>query len=514
MSRLVPARLLAALRPGAASSVESTADLAFEARRRIRVAAALGTCGYAIFLLVELTRSGSVGSLERPINRIHDLTGFILCAVLWLAAYARAIEDRALLRIALLTEVVLVTVISVAVPWAGFIRTEHISSLTWTVPIIILFALLIPVRPVITAWVSAICALTIPAGLWLLDTCNLIEARPFDLVQAFATGGVAVGIAGIASRTVYGARQQAAAARLAGSYELIERLGQGGMGEVWKARHLLLARPAAVKLILPDALRGPAEERDSVARRFTREAQVTASLRSPHTIELFDFGVAADQTLYYAMELLEGMNLEHFVYRFGPVEPRRAVHWLRQACHSLGEAHARGLVHRDIKPGNIFLCRQGRDVDVIKILDFGLTRIATGSNGAESTATNARMGTPSYMAPEQVFGIEAGPRADLYALGCVAYWLLAGAKPFESESAADLMRQHAQVAPPPLSDRAKRQVPAKLETLIMSCLSKNPDDRPSDADRLAAELESTLEQAWTDADAREWWNTHLPELAS
>jgi serine/threonine-protein kinase len=513
MLRLVPARLLAALRPDSATSVDGALDLAPEFRGRVRIAAALGACGYAIFLAVELTRPTSLGSLERSINRIHDLTGLGLCAALWIAANLEAIEDRVLLRAALVMEALLIAVISTAVPWAGYLRTTHVSSLTWAVPIIILFALLVPVRPAITAWVSALCALLIPAAIVALDMLGMIRVGVSDVLQSAATGTVAAGIATVASRTVYGARRQAAAARLAGSYELVERLGQGGMGEVWKARHLLLARPAAVKLILPEVLRGPTEERDSVTQRFTREAQVTASLRSPHTVELFDFGIAADHTLYYAMELLEGVNLEHFVYRFGPIEPRRAVHWLRQACHSLGEAHSRGLVHRDIKPGNIFLCRDGRDVDVIKILDFGLTKVAATPGAAVSTVTHDRIGTPAYMAPEQVFGLEADPRTDLYALGCVGYWLLAGRKPFEAETAGDMLRQHAQANPPDLSSTAPQRVPARLQVLIMRCLSKDPDQRPADADHLALELGDVLDEApWSEADALAWWKTNLPEL--
>src|SRR5439155_22650430 len=145
------------------------------------------------------------------------------------------------------------------------------------------------------------------------------------------------------------------------------------------------------------ALRGRMEQRGNVIRRFTEEAQVNANLRSPHTVELFDFGATADETLYYAMELLDGMNLEHFVYRFGPIDPRRAVHWLLQACHSLGEAHARGLVHRDIKPGNLSVCRFGREVDFIKILDFGLTKTTASAGDVAATAPGVQMGTPGYM---------------------------------------------------------------------------------------------------------------------
>jgi serine/threonine-protein kinase len=396
--------------------------------------------------------------------------------------------------------------ISVHAPWTAYLRTGHLPTLTWLVPVIILFPLLVPEPPRTMLWVSSLGAVMAPIGLLLLGARGAIEVRPADFWGGTLTVAVAVGIAAMASRAVYGARRADVALRTVGSYELLERLGKGGMGEVWKARHLFLARPAAVKLILADRLQGPREEREVAIERFTREARVTASLRSPHTVELFDFGASTDGSLYYAMELLDGMNAEHFVYRFGPLEPRRVVSWLVQVCHSLGEAHERQLVHRDIKPANLFVCRYGRDVDFVKVLDFGLTKPVETPLEPSLTAPGFRMGTPSYMAPEQIFGLEAEPRTDLYALGCVGYWLIAGVKPFEAESPAELLRQHAQTPAPPLSSKAPGPVPRRLEALIMSCLAKDPADRPADADRLGLALEESLEsECWTAADAREWW---------
>jgi serine/threonine-protein kinase len=276
----------------------------------------------------------------------------------------------------------------------------------------------------------------------------------------------------------------------------------------------LLARPAVIKRILPAALQAPMEERDAAIERFTREARVTASLRSPHTVELFDFGSSADGTLYYAMELLEGLNAEHFVYKFGALPPRRAVHWLRQMCHSLGEAHSRGLVHRDIKPANLFVCRYGRDADFVKVLDFGLTRPVGPPGEAGLTSPGVRLGTPGYMAPEQVYGLPSDARTDLYALGCVGYWLLAGVKPFEAESGAELMRMHAQAAPPSLATAACPEVSQRLEAIILSCLAKEPADRPANADALGEALGCSLDgPPWSAEDARAWWEAHLPEMS-
>src|SRR6266850_775437 len=512
MPRLVPARFLAALRPDDSVPFELPSAAARESRRRVWVAALLGALAYTTFLTLRLSPLAAVsGQLQRSIDVWHDVLGLAACLLLLVVAIARPIPDRYVLLIALVVQVLLAATISMAVTWAGFIRTGHVSGLTWVVPIIFLFPLLVPVAPRTTLLVSVLCALTMPGSLWLLAARGAIEASASDYWQALSTGGVAVAIATIAARTVRGAQQQAAAARSVGSYELQQRLGLGGMGEVWKARHLLLARPAAVKLILPETLRGPMEERDEVVKRFMREAQVTASLRSPHTVELFDFGVAADGAFYYAMELLEGMNLEHFVYQFGAIEPRRAVHWLKQACHSLGEAHARALVHRDIKPGNLFICRYGRDADFVKVLDFGLTRAVASSREATLTAPGTQMGTPGYMPPEQVYGLTVDQRTDLYALGCVGYWLLAGEKPFESDNAGELLRQHAQGIPPPLSSKAQQAVPAQIEAVVMGCLSKDPERRPQSADQLCEALDTAVDgNVWSAGEADRWWEKHLP----
>jgi len=194
------------------------------------------------------------------------------------------------------------------------------------------------------------------------------------------------------------------------------------------------------------------------------------------------------------------------------VPASRAIYLLRQVAHSLADAHARGLVHRDIKPANLFLCRYGRDVDFVKVLDFGLTRPVVEAPESGLTRPGARLGTPGYMAPEQVFGLPGEGRTDLYALGCVGYWLLAGGKPFESESAAELMRLHATTPPPPLSARAPHPVPARLEAVIMSCLSKAPEQRPRDADDLSAQLAESVDgEPWTESDAHDWWARNLGE---
>jgi serine/threonine-protein kinase len=306
-----------------------------------------------------------------------------------------------------------------------------------------------------------------------------------------------------------------AAARELGSYRLEERLGEGGMGEVWRARHRMLARPAAIKLIRPSL--GSPERTTELQRRFEHEAQVISQLRSPHTVELFDFGVAERGTFYYVMELLEGLDLETLVRRFGPVPPERAIHLLIQACDSLAEAHASGLVHRDVKPANMLTCHFGLKWDFVKVLDFGLVKTAW-SMGDEQhlTSEGTITGTPAYMAPEAVLGANAiDARVDLYGLGCVAYWLLTGERLFVGRTPVEVLLHHARTPPVPPSERSGRDIPPELEALVLACLAKDPEDRPTSAEWLAARLaECPTVGAWTPARAREWWEQNFTAAAS
>src|SRR5690606_11921480 len=269
---------------------------------------------------------------------------------------------------------------------------------------------------------------------------------------------------------------QVRSARRMGAYELTSKLGGGGMGEVWRARHRLLRRPAAIKLIRQDAL----SKGDSalILTRFEREAQATAELESPHTVELYDFGVAQDGSLYYVMELLNGQDLESLVKEFGPMPPERVIFILLQVLDSLDDAHARGLVHRDIKPANILVCRRGRQHDFVKVVDFGLVRINAPMELATSiihTGEGKILGTPAYLAPETVTGSrEVDGRADLYSLGCVAYFLLTGQNIFEAGSAMSMAVAHVTEPPVPPSQKADQPIPVELDELVLQCLAKDP----------------------------------------
>jgi DNA-binding NtrC family response regulator len=296
-----------------------------------------------------------------------------------------------------------------------------------------------------------------------------------------------------------------------GSYSLIERLGSGGMGEVWLARHQLLARPAAIKLVREAAI-GIEAEGESLRQRFAREAQATAELQSPHTVQLFDFGVTETGGFYYVMERLRGMDLKGLVERFGPLPPERATYLLRQACLSLSEAHARGLVHRDVKPANLFVCRLGLQYDFVKVLDFGMVSRQNQQAAASITAAGLILGTPAFLAPELISGESFDRRADIYALGCVAFWLLTGRPPFEARDTMSLMMHHAKTMPHPPSLLSEAAIPSELDELVLECLAKDPSGRPPTVDALLERLDRVpFSSPWNERRARTWWDLHEPD---
>ena len=319
----------------------------------------------------------------------------------------------------------------------------------------------------------------------------------------------------VLSRFVYSLGTDLSKARAVGGYELVERLGRGGMGEVWKAKHRMLARPAALKVIAPEVLEpGQPELTTAVLRRFEREAQATAALRSPNTVHVYDFGVTDNGSLYYAMELLDGLDLESLVEKYGPVPAERAIHFLLGITSSLEEAHSLGVIHRDIKPANIYACRQGVEHDFVKVLDFGLARFAN-TTSTRTTLDGITSGTPAYMAPEIAIGtVDVDARADIYALGCVAYWLVTGRLVFESDNAFSMVFNHVNTPPVPPSKRTEMAVPPELERLIMDCLEKDPNRRPSNVRVVARRLQAIASpDPWTRDRADRWWQTYRPDLA-
>ena len=349
-------------------------------------------------------------------------------------------------------------------------------------------------------------ALSIAVGLALVLAWNLVRMRK-QVVTARAE-----------------ARSAEARARELGSYRLVAKLGAGGMGEVWRAEHRLLARSAAIKLIRPEAMTDP-ESTMEIRERFRREAQTLASMRSRHTTAIFDYGVTAEGVFYYVMELLDGLDLESIVVRYGAQPAARVIRMMIQACASLAEAHDAGMLHRDIKPPNLFACRAADELDVVKLLDFGIVQTLNEApqkavqieglpDTGKLTQIGAMLGTPGFMAPEQILGMQLDGRADLYALGCCAWWLLAGREVFSRDvGEAKLLHRHINEPLPRLGDHVKMWFPAELERILVSCLAKDVDERPANARELAARLRAIVippEHAWTDDHAIAWWQEYKP----
>jgi hypothetical protein len=327
--------------------------------------------------------------------------------------------------------------------------------------------------------------------------------------QSVSWIGIASSLAIFGSYRIETMRQEAASARKLGQYRLKELIGAGGMGEVHLAEHVLLRRPCAIKLIRPERAGDPKN-----LARFEREVQATATLTNWHTVEIFDFGRAADGAFYYVMEYLPGLNLEQLVNKYGPMPPERAVHLLRQVCSALHEAHAINLIHRDLKPSNIITCRRGGIDDVAKLLDFGLVLDRTPEGDWEKlTQEGVLAGTPSYMSPEQAANRETlDARSDIYSLGAVAYFLLSGRPPFVGKSSVEVLAAHLH-QPPQALQEIFPGFPADVENVVLCCLEKDSQRRFPDV----AQLELALcgcrcADAWTAARAGEWWANHKEAL--
>ena len=394
-------------------------------------------------------------------------------------------------------------------PHAGWV------GLSWVAVWMLLFNVVVPTVPRYAVVAALMSVTSVPVMVLLSLSIFPQDSAPSGFLIFLAFGFpylLVVIMAYVGARVVYALGTEVTRARQLGSYRLEERLGEGGMGEVWKASHRLLARPAAIKLIR-SSLQGAAVNSDDMRRRFEREAQVIAQLRSPHTVTLFDFGITDEGSFYYVMELLDGLDADRLVKRFGPMPAERVVYILRQMCHSLSEAESCGLVHRDIKPANVFLCRYGEDYDFVKVLDFGIAKVVHETSHETQTALTIAdiiQGTPAFIAPEQALGGESvDSRADIYSTGCVAYWLLTGQLVFAADSPMKVLLAHAQTPPQPPSSRTRLPIPMDLDALVMACLAKDREQRPDSARDLRQRLDAImLRNQWTDARAREWWQAH------
>ncbi|MCB1162686.1 serine/threonine protein kinase, partial [bacterium] len=498
-----------------------------EASRRLGLLGLMYSAVYALAFygssIPAWFREGGAPEYLRGMSGIISNIFIALGIAVWLAVRHLKLPPHRLLDLGLIFEVVAALGIGLPQIWGLYpeytpavFNSGHYVGVPWECIWILIFPLIAPNSPgktlIASLLAAAMPAAVLTASKFYGPTDRALPLLPFYNYYLFTTFLCALQ-AVIISRMVfrYGARLRKA--QEMGQYRLTRLIGRGGMGEVWRAEHRMLARPAAVKLIRPDSLQGDTTARLAQLRRFEREARATAALRSVHSIDVYDFGITPDSSFYYVMELLEGQDMDSFVKHFGPLPPGRALHWLRQACHALEDAHGRGLIHRDLKPANLFICRLGPDCDFVKVLDYGLVKDSD-RNAAETQLTRDGLafGTPGYMAPEMAMGAGAADaRSDIYALGCVGYFLLTGVQVFEGETPLATVLKHVKDEPLPPSQRSETPVPADLEGVIMACLAKEPGARPISAAMLADRLAACRDAAtWSPRQAREWWDLHLP----
>jgi serine/threonine-protein kinase len=473
------------------------------------------------FLVVGMALTAVVGAESGPhpilTATIAHVSGLAILTAIWL------VTRRGRLSLRTLEILDGAAIVGPCAAWAFFVTPDFLPSIFGAVVSVSLTvlarAIVVPSSAARTLRLSLLAVVPLLGTMaWWMRTVASVDGQPPVVTAVFQTFllGVVIVMATVASRIIYDLRKSVREANELGSYTLEEKLGAGGMGEVWRARHRFLVRTAAVKLIRPELLSSNRADPRLLLRRFEREARATAALRSPHTVQLYDFGQADDGALFYVMELLSGIDLENLVRRFGPVPAERAIHILRQVCHSLAEAHENGLTHRDIKPANIFVSCIGIDTDFVKVLDFGLVRLHQDRPAADQvklTADGTVGGTPAYAAPEIVLGNERyDHRVDIYSLGCVGYWLLTGQLVFEGDTPLRMMLSHAHTPPVRPHTRTELPIAADVEDIIMDCLEKDPARRPPSAAALAARLAAcTLASAWTPERAERWWRAHMPE---
>jgi eukaryotic-like serine/threonine-protein kinase len=494
-------------------------DLLLQASRRVEILALIGAAlwfaGPAMgHVALRVAGDREWAGFVYPLDAIA-LTG--IAASLGLYAHLRSGERRP----ALVMDLALVYMVGVAFALAVMIHWTPAAvptlncnpMITWVGPVILMFAAIVPASPWKMLGAGIVAASMNPVGMTLAQHAGMFPAEGAPPLLMHYPDYLLLGVAVVISHVVTRLGQQVSKERELGSYRLGALLGRGGMGEVYLATHRMLARPAAIKLLRPEMLAGrDGSSAQLAAARFRREAEAAAKLRSPHTVELFDFGTTQEGTLYLVMELLDGVDLETLVRRSGPLPAARVVHILRQVCESLEEAHRAGLVHRDIKPANIHLGRVGLREDFVKVLDFGLVKSVTGSEDSVASQVGLTPGTPTYMAPEIAQGGAVDGRSDLYSLGCVAYYLLTGRLVFEGETALQVILKHLEQPPVPPSRRTDLSIPPQLEQAVMACLAKRPEDRPPSAAELARRLAAVEAGGWTQEQAAGWWSEHWMNL--
>jgi eukaryotic-like serine/threonine-protein kinase len=507
--------------PGAKVETATTRlpdDLLSEHVQRLAVAGAVGAGLWLFgFVMDTIVFPLTVGPAPRTLTVVIDVLGVVVSAgmFVWIRHMAGAPQTKA--DVGLLFMVLNAIFVALVNSQARTVTTAAMGHVSWNTIVILVGSMILPATPRKMLVTSVVAASMDPLGIWIAHLRGIPVPSLVNTFVLFMPNYACAVVATLPSHVLQRVGRRLKQAQDMGSYHLVELLGRGGMGEVWRAEHRLLARSAAIKLVRPELLGASTDvEARTMLRRFEREAQATAALSSPHTIRVFDFGVTADRTFYYVMELLDGRDLDSLVREFGPVPADRTLFLLAQVCHSLADAHARGLVHRDITPANIYACRMGLEYDFVKVLDFGLVKVSDRNAMQTTLMTGAHTttGTPAYMAPEIILNEgEVDQRADVYALGCVAYYLLTGQLVFEADTPMKMFLQHMQAQPIPPSLRSELRIPREVDDLVLACLEKDPAKRPQSAEQLLRMVRQCRSgETWDHDAARGWWQTHLPEL--
>ncbi|MDX1982619.1 MAG: serine/threonine-protein kinase [Bryobacteraceae bacterium] len=478
----------------------------------ISVMAAVTTV--AMFAAERYLQPEMAAAQQEPVVRLTALFLVLISAGFIAIQRLGLFSKQTVLNLGVLYQVAVafgIGVFETCIPMAAEEPVRGVSTVTlW----ITLCALLIPSTPLTSIIASGSSTLAWLGGYFVNLSVLGFAPLPFNrlAIWLFPTL-LMIGWTYVLNRRIYEMQVKVHNAEDLGSYKLDYMIDKGGMGEVWRARHRFLARDAAVKLIRPDMLVSqPGRQASVMRRRFELEAKSIARLKSPHTVALFDFGLAQDQSFYYVMELLDGIDLQMLVERFGPLPAARVKKILLDVCESLEEAHRAGMVHRDIKPKNIFVTRLGIRYDFAKVLDFGLVKSLLPTDLSTMTLEGTATGTPAYMAPEVALSQDVDGRSDLYALGCVAYFLLTGQTVFAAGNLAAIAIAHVQQQPVPPSQRTEMPIPASMERIILQCLEKEPAKRLRSAQEMARQLSAAPDiPDWTNDQAHQWWQTHLPE---
>jgi hypothetical protein len=488
-------------------------------QQRVAMFAGVAGATFAAMLIADLAAPDAEGEATLSSTRVASLTVSLTCAGIWLFTRkgergARQVRALELLGMAVAMGVFATLPIHPPVPGAG-----GVMGLMVPIPmamVVMLRAAVIPSPP----WLSALVALV-----WggVMTWCSvlgwenvevIIPRQRFEpsmvplVLNAIATVGLAF-VAGVISRVVHGLQAKVREAMQLGQYTLESKIGEGGMGAVYRARHAMLRRPTAVKL-LP-----PARSSEQAIARFEREVQETSRLTHPNTVAIFDYGRTSDGVFYYAMEYLDGISLQDLVEMIGPLPADRTIHILRQAADARAEAPAMRLVHRDVKPDNIVLCERGGIADVVKVLDFGLVKDVDAPADAKLSIASRIQGTPLYMAPEALTDPDAvDGRSDLYSLGAVAYYVLTGETPFGG-TVVEVFGHHLHTRPQRPSDRRGEPIERGIEEIVMRCLEKRPEDRFESAASLGDALQGCVDaEGWTRRRARAWWEENRSRIAS